>query len=126
MKRLFLWLLKPWVLSLLGVLLLSLLLWFEGPLLAFDGNEPFASSRVRWYFITFFLIVWAGYFLWRYIAARLANRRLTASLAEPTRSGSLDPPPVLGRLAPPRGPPASPRRYPPDGYSWARMRANGR
>ncbi len=81
MKRLFLWLLKPWVLSLLGVLLLSLLLWFEGPLLAFDGNEPFASSRVRWYFITFFLIVWAGYFLWRYIAARLANRRLTASLA---------------------------------------------
>ena len=37
MKRFFAWLLKPWVLSLLGVLLLSLLLWFEGPLLAFNG-----------------------------------------------------------------------------------------
>ena len=80
MKRLFLWVFRPGVLSLLGVLLLSLLIWFEGPFLAFNGNEPFVSSSVRWYLIVFCLTIWAGYFLWKYIAARLANRRLIASL----------------------------------------------
>jgi type VI secretion system protein ImpL len=81
MKRLFSWLLKRSVLSLLGVLLLSLLVWFEGPLLAFNGKEPFGSSGVRWFFILLFFGVWAGYFLWKAIAAHLANRRLMASLA---------------------------------------------
>ncbi len=81
MKRLFAWLLKPAVLSLVGVLLLSLLVWFEGPLLAFNGKEPFASTGVRWFFILLFLALWAGWFLWKAVAARLANRRLLASLA---------------------------------------------
>jgi type VI secretion system protein ImpL len=81
MKRLFSWLLKPSVLSLLGVLLLSLLVWFEGPLLAFDGKEPFASTSVRWFFILVFLGIWAAYFLWKAVAAWLANRRLMKSLA---------------------------------------------
>lgn len=80
MKRLFSWLLKRWVLSLLGVLLLSILLWFEGPLLAFNGKVPLAASSVRWTLILLFLLVWAGYFLRLEIIARLANRRLMASL----------------------------------------------
>jgi type VI secretion system protein ImpL len=81
MKRLFSWLFTRWVWTLLGVLLLSLLVWFAGPLLAFAGREPFASTAVRWFFILLFLGVWAGYFAWKAIAARLANRRLMASLA---------------------------------------------
>lgn len=80
MKRLFVGLLKPWVLSLLGVSLLSLLLWFEGPLLAFNGQEPFAATSTRWYFILFFVLLWAGYFLFKYVAGWLANRRLMVSL----------------------------------------------
>ena len=84
MKRFFLWLLTPWVLSFLGVLLLSLLLWFEGPLLAFNGKEPFASDSVRWWFIAFFFTVWAGCLLWKVFKAWLANRRLMASLAQDT------------------------------------------
>ena len=83
MKRLFSWLLKPAVLSLVGVLLLSLLVWFEGPLLAFNGKEPFASTGVRWFFILLLLALWAGYFGWKMIAARMANKRLMASLAPP-------------------------------------------
>lgn len=90
MKRLFSWLLKPAVLSLIGVLLLSLLVWFEGPLLAFDGKEPFGSSGVRWFFILLFFALWAGYFLWKALAARLANRRLMASLA-PTEAPAAAP-----------------------------------
>jgi type VI secretion system protein ImpL len=81
MKRLFLWLLKPPVLSFLGVLLLSLLVWFEGPLLAFNGSEPFASTGVRWFFIWLFVALWAGWWLTKYVIAHLANRRLMASLA---------------------------------------------
>ncbi|MDB5950259.1 MAG: hypothetical protein JWR65_2114 [Massilia sp.] len=81
MKRLFSWLLKRPVLSFLGVLLLSLLVWFEGPLLAFNGREPFASLGVRWFFIWLFVALWAAWWLAKYARARLANRRLMASLA---------------------------------------------
>ena len=81
MKRFFSWLIKPAVLSFFGVLLLSLLVWFEAPLLAFDGKEPFASSTVRWTFIWIFFLLWAGYFLWKLIAARIANARLMKSVA---------------------------------------------
>jgi type VI secretion system protein ImpL len=81
MKRLFSWLLKPPVLSFLGVLLLSLLVWFEGPLLSFDGSEPFGSTGVRWFFIWLFVALWAGWWLFKYVSAYLANRRLMASLA---------------------------------------------
>ena len=81
MKRLFSWLFTRWVLSLLGVLLLSLLVWFEGPLFAFNGWEPLAPSNVRWCLILLLLAIWAGYFVWQAIAATLANRRLMASLA---------------------------------------------
>ncbi|HWW70480.1 MAG TPA: type VI secretion system membrane subunit TssM, partial [Duganella sp.] len=86
MKRLFSWLMKRWVLSLLGVLLLSLLVWFEGPLFAFDGNAPLAPSGTRWFLILSLLSIWAAYFLWKLIAARLAERRLMASLAPPEES----------------------------------------
>jgi type VI secretion system protein ImpL len=81
MKRFFSWLLKPWVLSLLGVLFLSLIIWFEGPLLAFNGKEPFASETVRWTLIVILLLIWAGYFTWKFVAAKLANKKLMASVA---------------------------------------------
>ncbi|MEJ7805820.1 MAG: type VI secretion system membrane subunit TssM, partial [Telluria sp.] len=83
MKKLFSWMFKPAVLALLGVFLLSLVIWFEAPLLVFDGKVPFGSSGVRWFFILLLLALWAGYFGWKMIAAHLANKRLMASLAPP-------------------------------------------
>lgn len=80
-KSLFAWLIRPAVLSLIGVLLLSLIIWFEGPLLAYDGKEPFASGMVRWILIWLLLLAWAGYFLWKLGRAWLANRRLMRSVA---------------------------------------------
>jgi type VI secretion system protein ImpL len=91
MKRLFSWFLQRWVLSLLGVLLLALLIWFEAPLLAFDGKEPFASESVRWTCILTIVLLWAAYFSWKWIAARLAARKLLAGIA-----GEDQPPPVPG------------------------------
>ncbi|MGS0744058.1 type VI secretion protein IcmF/TssM N-terminal domain-containing protein, partial [Glaciimonas sp. GG7] len=90
MKRLFSWLFKSWLLSLLGVVMLSLLVWFEGPLFAFNGMVPFASSSVRWLFIWLFFAIWVGYFLWQAIAAKLASRRLLASLVPPKDSAGKD------------------------------------
>ncbi|HEV2609614.1 MAG TPA: type VI secretion system membrane subunit TssM [Noviherbaspirillum sp.] len=81
MKRLFSWIIKPWVLSLLGVLLLSLIVWFEAPLLAFDGVEPFASEGSRWALIGVLFVLWIAYFVWKYIAAKLANLKLMKGIA---------------------------------------------
>jgi type VI secretion system protein ImpL len=81
MKKFFSWLIKPAVLSFLGVLLLALIVWFEAPLLSFDGHVPFASETVRWSFIILFFLLWAGWLAWRKIAAHLANRRLMKSVA---------------------------------------------
>ncbi len=81
MKRFFSWLLTPWVLALLGVLILSLIIWFEAPLLAFNGKEPFASETVRWTMIFILFALWAGYYIYKAIAARIAARKLIDSVA---------------------------------------------
>jgi type VI secretion system protein ImpL len=81
-ERFILWLLKPWLLSLIGVALLSLLVWYEGPLLAFNGSEPLAPEARRWGLISVFVLVWAGYFAWRLWRAWRANRGLMAGVAE--------------------------------------------
>ncbi|WP_306392242.1 type VI secretion system membrane subunit TssM [Telluria beijingensis] len=81
MKRLFSWLFKPMVLSFIGVALLALVFWFEAPLLAFDGKEPFASRRSRAIVVLLMFAAWGAWFGWRYLQAHLANRRLMASMA---------------------------------------------
>jgi type VI secretion system protein ImpL len=81
MKTFFKWLVKPAVLAFLGVLLLSLIVWFEAPLLSYDGHFPFASETVRWTFIGILFLAWAGWFGWRRLQAWLANRRLMKSVA---------------------------------------------
>lgn len=81
MKRFFNWLIRPWVLSLLGILLLSLIVWFEGPLLAFNGKEPFADEGMRWTLIAILFLVWAGYFIWKSVAAKLASLKLMKGIA---------------------------------------------
>jgi type VI secretion system protein ImpL len=81
MKRFFLVLLKPWALALLGILLLSLVLWFEGPLLAFNGNEPLAAPSARFYCMVVLLLLWACWFGFKALMVHRANQRLLASLA---------------------------------------------
>jgi type VI secretion system protein ImpL len=89
MKRLLSWLLKPPVLTAIGLLLAALLVWFEGPLLAFDGKEPLASSQARWICIGLLCllpVIWMG---WRVLAARRRNDRLaTQVVATPPVPGA--------------------------------------
>jgi type VI secretion system protein ImpL len=81
MKKFFTWLIKPPVLAFFGVLLFALVIWFEAPLLTFDGHVPFASTGVRWTFILLFFLSWAGWFGGKALAAWLANRRLMKTVA---------------------------------------------
>jgi type VI secretion system protein ImpL len=81
MKKLFAWFIKPPVLSFFGVAVLSLLVWFEAPLFAFDGSAPFASTRSRWILIALLFGAWAGVFAWRWARTRLANLRLSRNMA---------------------------------------------
>jgi type VI secretion system protein ImpL len=81
MKKLFAWFIKPPVYSFFGVLVLSLLAWFEGPLLAFDGKAPLASERVRSILIALLFAAWASVHAWRWGRAKLANLRLMKSVA---------------------------------------------
>jgi len=93
MKRLFSWLRKPQVLSFVGVLLLSLIIWFEGPLLAFNGSEPFASSRVRWIVIGLLFLIWGALLAWKMIAARRDHATLMRGVAgegQPVAPGSVE------------------------------------
>jgi type VI secretion system protein ImpL len=76
MKKLFAWFIKPPVLWLFGVLVLSLLVWFEAPLFAFDGKAPFETERARWILIGLLFLAWAGTYAWLYLRVRLANLRL--------------------------------------------------
>jgi type VI secretion system protein ImpL len=80
-KRCSNWLGKSWLLSLAGVVLVSLLVWYEGPLLAFDGRQPLAPEAWRWRVISVLLAVWA---LWWGLAAwrvQRANRLLMQGVA---------------------------------------------
>ena len=82
MKRFFSWLAKPWVLAFVGVLLLSLIAWFEGPLVAFNGREPLASEDARWVVIASLFALWGLCLLWKFAAARLAHARLIRGVAK--------------------------------------------
>lgn len=81
MKKLFSWLFKRPVLAFIGVAFLSLVFWFEAPLLAFDGKEPFAGSGVRWTIVLLMFGAWAAWYGWKALKAHLANRRLMAGVA---------------------------------------------
>ncbi|MEC5408476.1 type VI secretion system membrane subunit TssM [Paraburkholderia sp. MPAMCS5] len=80
--KLFNWLKRPIVLSLLGVLALSLIVWVEGPLVAYAGHEPLETAASRWTVIVVLLLLWALYWSVRWLTMRLANVRFTRVAAE--------------------------------------------
>ena len=50
---------KKWVIQLLGIIALSLLIWFVGPLIAVAGHVPLESDTLRWVVILAIVVVWA-------------------------------------------------------------------
>ena len=90
MKKLLSWILHPWLLAALGLLALSLVIWFVGPLVAVAGRAPLEGEMVRAVVIA---AIVGGYLAvkaagaWR---ARRANREVVDHLLRPAPGG---PPP---------------------------------
>ncbi|NWD05491.1 type VI secretion system membrane subunit TssM [Pseudomonas gingeri] len=68
-----------WVIPLLGLIALSLIIWFVGPLL-----EVLVPEGRRWALIILIFAVWIGYRLFRLIQARRQAARVMQSLAAET------------------------------------------
>ncbi len=58
MKRFFKFITQTWLLSLIGIILLSLIIWFIGPLIAIAEYKPLISEIVRLIIIFVLLIAW--------------------------------------------------------------------
>ncbi|MFJ4153308.1 type VI secretion system membrane subunit TssM [Pseudomonas sp. NPDC089752] len=79
-KRVLQWLASAWFFSLIGVLLIAALLWYQGPSLTFDGYAPLASEHWRLAVITLLLVAWGLYVAWW--LARRARREPGSSDVE--------------------------------------------
>ena len=71
----------PQWLTLAGVLALLVVVWFEGPLLAFNGHAPLESPRGRWIAMAALAGAWALAWGVRLGAARLVNLRFMSGVA---------------------------------------------
>ncbi|HEV7803379.1 MAG TPA: type VI secretion system membrane subunit TssM, partial [Burkholderiales bacterium] len=80
---------RPVALSLAGVLALSALVWFEGPLFAFDGHAPLESESRRWIAVALIFACWAIWWGARFVKTRIASsnfvRGLVADALDPAK-----------------------------------------
>ncbi len=80
MKRVGQALLSPWLLYPLGAVLLSLLIWFAFPFIAFGGFEPFDSIWVRIGLIVFFVLLFGLLLFLHWRRGRKADKDLVAGI----------------------------------------------
>ena len=78
MKKLFGFLASRWVMSIVGLVLLALLIWFAGPLIAVAGQVPLADTLVRLICILALVFAWG---LWNLILAR-RDRKTNQAVVE--------------------------------------------
>ncbi len=69
-----------WLVPLLGLLALSLVIWFLGPLIAIGDYEPLASAVVRWSLIVLLFVLWLGLRVLRMVQARRNAARVMQGL----------------------------------------------
>lgn len=70
-----------WGMPLLGLLALSLLVWFLGPLLALGGYAPLEPAWARALLIVLLFALWGGRRAWRLVQARRNAARVMQGLA---------------------------------------------
>jgi type VI secretion system protein ImpL len=84
MKKVLGWIFNRWVMAALGLLLLSLVIWYGGPLLALGEYRPFESETARWIAIAVVWALYVGRIIWRMVRAKANNARLFDSLLKQT------------------------------------------
>lgn len=70
-----------WLVPLHGLLALSLIIWFLGPLLRLGSHEPLASETSRWLLIGLLFLLWIGYRVARLLQARRNAAKVMSGLA---------------------------------------------
>lgn len=83
MKKLVSILTSRWLLTLVGALCLSALVWFLGPLVAVAGAFPLEDATVRMMVVFAILLVWALAMQWSLYRQRSANDRMVKDLSAP-------------------------------------------
>jgi type VI secretion system protein ImpL len=71
---------SKWVIQLLGIIALSLLIWFFAPLIAIAGNVPLASELSRVVVILVIVVVWIIFNLLMLFKANRANAQMASEL----------------------------------------------
>ncbi|HKQ23912.1 MAG TPA: type VI secretion system membrane subunit TssM [Burkholderiales bacterium] len=88
MRALFGFFRKRWVLTLLGLLALSLVIWIVGPLFAFAEYKPLEPELIRWLLIGFLFAIWIARLAFKAFLSLRANNKLLTSLAKPLQASA--------------------------------------
>lgn len=81
MKKIFGFIFNKWTLLILGLLALSLLIWWVGPLIAIGSIRPLDPEWARWTLIGLIVLFFVARRLWAVWKARRASDQMAASLA---------------------------------------------
>lgn len=71
-----------WTLAILGLIAVSLLVWFVGPLFAFADYRPLESEDARFLLIGLILLFYIAKHLWAFIKAKNLNKKLMDGLLQ--------------------------------------------
>ncbi len=80
MKRLFRFVFNRWTMALVGLIAISLLIWFVGPLLAIAEYRPLEPENIRFIVIALVVLFYVGKQVWEVIKAKTLNTRLMEGL----------------------------------------------
>lgn len=90
MRAIFNFVRRGWFIGLIGVIFLSLIVWFFGPYLALGGWQPLASVWARGLTIAVVFLFWLLVTAFKFYRARKADRRLREEIVEQDQGGSGD------------------------------------
>lgn len=81
MKRFVQWLLSPAVIGTIGLLALSAIVWWVGPIIGFGSAHPFEPLWVRLALLALIWLWWIAYLSWKAWKRRKTNAALLAGMA---------------------------------------------
>ncbi|WP_102794739.1 type VI secretion system membrane subunit TssM [Bowmanella denitrificans] len=90
LKKMFSWLTNRWVLSVLGLVILCLVIWYVGQILAFGDWMPLADDGTRGLFIALVVLVWAVIQLLKVVRQKKANQQIIQGMSSSARQDSVD------------------------------------
>ena len=76
MKKIFGLLFNRWTMAIAGLIAISLVIWFAGPLIAFADYRPLESATTRWIVIAIVILSYIGKIVWRMLKAKSTNAKL--------------------------------------------------